>query len=230
MKQIAAFLFAVLATLPLTAAPSSQLVITSAQVDFGIGRIYIAGSNFGSAIAPEVTLNGQLLIVMSFTDGTIDAVLPAGIAPGSYLLRVSRGSSSTQNDVFDMTLGAVGPKGDKGEKGDKGDRGGAGPAGPPGPQGPPGDRAVNDVIIVTNFAYRVDPDQSVTITTQCPQDHPLVLGGGFLRGDRFIKVWESYPAKDFDDPRNPDAWIVSAENINGPTEGFITIRAVCAAR
>src|SRR5438128_837117 len=122
--------------------PPPQLVITSAQVDFGIGRLYVTGKNFGSATAPEVKLNDQVLTVMSFTDGTIDAVLPAGIVPGSYILNVSRGPSTTQNDVFDVTLGAVGPKGDKGDKGDQGltgSKGDKGDKGDPGQQGSKGD-------------------------------------------------------------------------------------------
>lgn len=146
MKRVQIFLSILLLALALPASaddPTSQLVINSAQVDFGIGRIYIAGKNFGSPTAPEVKLNDQMLTVMSFTDGTIDAVLPAGIQPGSYLLHVSRGSSSTQNGVFDVTLGAVGPNGDKGDKGDQGltgSKGDTGDRGAQGIQGPKGDK------------------------------------------------------------------------------------------
>src|SRR5207247_4554522 len=98
MKRISMLLLIFLLTnVALLADPTPQLVITSAQVDFGIGRMYVTGKNFGSAIAPEVKLNDQVLTVMSFTDGTIDTVVPAGIAPGSYLVQVSRGPSTTQN-------------------------------------------------------------------------------------------------------------------------------------
>ena len=159
-RTIRLFLVSLIVVLPVFGGDAPpQLVISSAQVDFGIGRIYVAGKNFGSATAPEVKLNDQVLTLNSFTDGTVDAMLPAGIAPGSYILRVSRGPSTTQNDVFDVTLGAVGPKGDKGDKGeqglqgpkgdkgdqgiqgpkgDKGDTGAAGASGQPGPSGPPG--------------------------------------------------------------------------------------------
>src|SRR6266540_2454501 len=118
MKHISIFiiLFVLTAATMFAGDPPPQLMIASAQVDFGIGRMYVNGKNFGSTTAPEVKLNDQLLFVMSSTGESIDAVLPAGIQPGSYLLHVSRGTSTTQNDVFDVTLGAVGPKGDKGEK------------------------------------------------------------------------------------------------------------------
>jgi hypothetical protein len=153
MKRFAIFLisFTLFTTTMLAGDPPIQLLIQSAQVDFGIGRMYVTGKNFGSTTAPEVKINDQSLMVMSFTDASIDAVLPASIQPGSYLLRVSRGPSTTQNDVFDVTLGAVGPRGDKGDqgiqglKGDKGDQGlqglqGAkGDTGVTGAQGPKGD-------------------------------------------------------------------------------------------
>ena len=123
--------------------PPPQLVISDAQVDFVNGRIAIHGRNFGSDV-PTVKLAGQLVTVSSASDTSIDATLPAGIAPGTYVLNVSRGTATTQSDVFDLTLGAVGPKGDKGDqglpgaKGDKGDKGDTGATGAPGAKGDTG--------------------------------------------------------------------------------------------
>jgi hypothetical protein len=123
----------------------AQLVIASAESDFGIGRIYIKGNNFGNE-APSVKLSGQELTLMSFTTESIDAVLPAGIAPGSYVLFVSRGpgnESNAKSASLDVTLGAAGPRGPKGDQGlpgAKGDKGNTGPQGLKGEKGDKGDR------------------------------------------------------------------------------------------
>ena len=93
-------------------------MITSVEVNFGIGRIYIKGKNFG-ADAPAVTLSGQSLTLNTSTAESIDAVLPAGTQPGSCLLEVSCRPSTTHNDLFDLTLGAVGPQGPHGVPGPK---------------------------------------------------------------------------------------------------------------
>src|SRR5262245_44792883 len=63
---------------------------------------------------------GALTIVGTPTDTMIVANLPVNITPGDYLLTVSRGTGQSQNDEYDLTIGAVGPQGP------------AGPAGPPG--------------------------------------------------------------------------------------------------
>ncbi|HEY9029982.1 MAG TPA: collagen-like protein [Kangiella sp.] len=49
------------------------------------------------------------------------------------------GGPSQQIDLYDLTLGGVGPQGPQGEKGDPGDTGPAGPQGDTGPAGPQGD-------------------------------------------------------------------------------------------
>ncbi|MBD3654003.1 collagen-like protein [Kangiella sp.] len=49
------------------------------------------------------------------------------------------GGPSQQIDLYDLTLGGVGPQGPQGEKGDTGDTGPAGPQGDTGPAGPQGD-------------------------------------------------------------------------------------------
>lgn len=135
-------------------ADDAQLAITSAEADFAIGRIYVKGKNFGND-APLVKLSGQVLTVMSFTTESIDAMLPAGIAPGTYVLVVSRGPGNDNNgksESLDVTLGAAGargpkgdqglpgPKGEKGDRGDKGDKGDKGDAGSPGLKGEQGEK------------------------------------------------------------------------------------------
>jgi hypothetical protein len=71
----------------------------------------------------------------------IVASLPPGIMPGDYLLTVSTGNGQSQNDEYDLTIGAVGPTGATGAPGPAGPPGPAGAdgaVGAPGPAGPPG--------------------------------------------------------------------------------------------
>src|SRR5258708_14231153 len=53
-------------------------------------------------------------------------------APGSYLLYLTTGGSSSQTTSFDVTIGAVGPQGPVGPTGVTGATGSQGPAGPAG--------------------------------------------------------------------------------------------------
>lgn len=109
---------------PALAAPGSppRLVIVSVSADVVAETLTIDGTSFGND-TPVVTLNGTPLTVPIWTPSHIEATLPAGLAPGTYLLTVSRGPATTQFDAFNVTLGAAGPQG---------------PAGPTGPPGPPG--------------------------------------------------------------------------------------------
>src|SRR2546428_3684141 len=138
---LALFASALLANSP------DKVEIISTETDFGIGRIYIRGRNFTLGV-PTVKLSDTSLTVLSSTDTRIDAMLPPGVSPGSYVLTVSRpGNSPNDIDTFDITLGAVGPQGPKGDKGDpgaqgppgaKGDKGDKGETGAQGPAGPAG--------------------------------------------------------------------------------------------
>ena len=116
-----------LAGRPAVAAPGSppQLVIVSAKADVAAGTLTIDGDSFGDS-QPVVALNGMPLVVVSATPSEIVADLPPGLAPGTYLLTVSRGPARTQFDSFDVTLGAAGPPGPTGPTGATGPRGPAG--------------------------------------------------------------------------------------------------------
>ena len=70
--------------------PFAPLVVTSASADDGI--LTIRGSGFGAA-APYVRLGGLPLVVLSSNREEIEAQLPDGIAPGSYLLLVARNTA-----------------------------------------------------------------------------------------------------------------------------------------
>ncbi len=109
-----------------------QLLIVQAQANVETHLLVIDGRNFTWANDDQVavTLAGSPLPVLNLASSQIQVMLPEGIAPGDYLLRVSRGAGAVQNDSFALTLGAVGPQGAKGDKGE------------PGEQGPPGNIAL----------------------------------------------------------------------------------------
>ena len=111
--------------------------IRSAVANASATRLTIQGSHFGQD--PEVRLAGALLTVLSSDPGEILAVLPAGLAPGSYRLTVTRHPGHGQSDDFEVTIGGVGPPGPPGSPGPPGPQGSPGAPGAQGPQGPPGD-------------------------------------------------------------------------------------------
>jgi hypothetical protein len=68
--------------------PPPHLVITSASVEGGVLRI--RGESFGH-LAPHVTLGGiELSPVTRVSAQEVRAPIPAGTAPGTYLLKVAR--------------------------------------------------------------------------------------------------------------------------------------------
>jgi hypothetical protein len=108
----------------------TQIVISGKDFLFGPGPLVVTLGNFGA-----------ISIVGVPTHTMISAKLPLHIPAGDYLLTVSRGSGQSQNDEYDLTIGAVGPQGPIGEtgpQGPKGDTGEQGPIGETGPQGLPG--------------------------------------------------------------------------------------------
>lgn len=116
-------------------------LITAVESDFDIGRLSIRGRNF-PVQQPAMTLAGANLTIVLYNsgaDGRIDALLPAGIAPGSYLLTLSTNPSPIPTAVFIATIGAAGPQGPQGEAGSRGETGSQGPQGVQGPEGPKGD-------------------------------------------------------------------------------------------
>ncbi len=109
---------------------SRQLLIQRVVVDFVSDEILVFGVNFTAGKDdPSATLGGQAVDVLGFEDTAITLRLPPETAPGDYFLTISTGSGSVKNDVFDFTIGAVGPQGDVGPQG---------PIGPQGPEGQPG--------------------------------------------------------------------------------------------
>ncbi len=121
--------------------PPPQLVITSTGITFAGGlpaTIIIRGEKFGERPGRVTLGNRDLQQIMSWTPTEIEAGLPAGLDPGTYVLTVTRGPSTTQTYSVEVTIGATGPPGPGGPQGPPGPPGPPGPAGPPGPQGEPG--------------------------------------------------------------------------------------------
>ena len=136
--------------------PPPQLTISKVVangVDTPNPTLAIEGANFGANASVYMGVSGGTLVqltVLSATNNFINAQLTgATSAPGTYLLVVSRGPSTT--DVFSMAVtigsaastgvqGLSGPQGRPGPAGATGDSpaGPAGPTGATGPQGPIG--------------------------------------------------------------------------------------------
>src|ERR1700691_248197 len=97
--------------------------ISSATTNLSIAEptITITVGYFGS-ITPGVTLDGATLVVTTYTQTAVTALLPANIKPGSYQLVLTNFVLELQA-ALDVTIGAVGPEGP------------AGPTGATGPQG-----------------------------------------------------------------------------------------------
>ncbi len=118
--------------------------ITIVDVDLSSNSIIIYGTNFikGSGTGlPGVFLADVPLVVTSHTNIQINALLPAEITVGSYLLEVLAANSSNKHVFFDLTIaetGPAGPQGPQGVAGPAGPQGVAGPAGPQGVAGPAG--------------------------------------------------------------------------------------------
>lgn len=149
-----------LAAKPKPTPPGNHLNITKVAVDFDAETLTITGEQFSFVNTLEVTLGEfGLLNIVTTTDTEIVVDFPGGGLPdGDYLLTVSRGTGQSQNDEYDLTIGAVGPQGEQGDPGDDGapgDNGSScsiegttvsctdgtsanvrGPEGPTGPSGP----------------------------------------------------------------------------------------------
>jgi hypothetical protein len=125
LSAVAASILCLAASAPAArAAVLPPIAVTSVIVEESL--ITVRGSNFGDA-APSLVLGGRPLDVIGSTYEEVLAELPEAMAPGSYLLRVSREPNREPFTLFEVTVGAAGPKGEKGEVGPQG------PAGTPGP-------------------------------------------------------------------------------------------------
>jgi len=127
------------------AIPTPQLTISKVVViglDTSGPTLSIEGANFSSTPTVYMGISGGTLTqltVLYASNNFISAQLNGVTAtPGTYLLVVSRGPSTT--DVFSIaiTMGGAAVTGPGAQAGAMGPTGPAGPAGPVGPAGPAG--------------------------------------------------------------------------------------------
>ena len=133
------------------AASARDPVISEARANESQTRLLVTGSDLPTT-SPRLFLGigTAPLVVTLATPTRIEALLPAGIEPGTYLLSLTgpqasgAGAGGPRGDEFWVTLGAVGPTGAQGVAGPQGATGAtgqtgpAGPTGASGPQGPQG--------------------------------------------------------------------------------------------
>ena len=105
----------------------TSIMIIGTDLDFGSGPLSVTLGEFGA-----------LTVTGTPNDTLIEADLPAGIFPGDFLLTISNGNGQSQNDEYDLTIGAVGPQGDQGVQGKLGDTGAQGVQGKLGDTGAQG--------------------------------------------------------------------------------------------
>jgi hypothetical protein len=123
----------------LAAAASAAVVIDKVSVNSALSQIAISGTGFDpSGTAPTVSFSTSTLTLVSFSNTSIVATLPAATKAGSYQLTVTNSSASAE--TFDVTVGAVGPQGPQGPPGPTGPQGATGATGALGPAGPTGPR------------------------------------------------------------------------------------------
>ena len=129
----------------LAAPPGGHLNIEEVEVTVGDPDTTLAikgvDLDFGGTLG--VTLAGAPAVIVSASSTEIIATVSTGSYPaGDYLLTVSRGNGQSQNDEYDLTIGAVGPRGEQGSQGEQGKLGAPGGQGVQGKLGPPGEQGV----------------------------------------------------------------------------------------
>ena len=180
----------------------TSIVIIGEDLLFGKGPVTVT---LGEFIDP--------LVITGMTDTEITALLPESIDDGDYLLTVSNGTGQSQNDEYDLTIGAVGPQGPKGDAGADGEDGARGPAGADGEQGPQGEQGMQGPIGMTGAtgadgADGADGDDgadgaqgppgtatatilascsgSGVVSCTCPVSHPFLMGGACQKLSSFL--------------------------------------------
>ena len=146
-RTVGALAAAVLfASAPLAnAASSHDPVISEARANQAQTHLLVTGSDLPTT-GPRLFLGigTPPLLVTLATPTRIEALLPAGIEPGTYLLSLTgpqaagSGAGGPRGDEFWVTLGAAGPTGTQGVAGPQGAPGATGQTGPAGPTGATG--------------------------------------------------------------------------------------------
>jgi hypothetical protein len=159
---------------PVAVDAASTAIISASQVNVPNRLVFVQGEEFGTFMAPIVTLDGFTLTVTNWGPQQVTALLPAAIAgtPGSYRLTVTRlAKNGNLQDTAEsvLTIGSVGPAGPTGPLGPPGATGPVGPQGATGSQGPIGP---SNVFIT--------PQDSSSVQVQWPEVEirTLLVGPG----------------------------------------------------
>ena len=132
---------------PALADSKNDPMIVEARANAAQSILEIRGFNLAGT--KPVLVLGSLptpLQILSTTSTRMEALLPAGLEPGSYLLSLTvkkkekdgRDDDDARGDEFWVTIGAQGPAGRDGKDGVAGPSGPVGATGPQGPAGPVG--------------------------------------------------------------------------------------------
>jgi hypothetical protein len=134
LRRFALCLCVSLSLLKVAASAVTAVSITDASINTSTNQITIQGSGFDpSGVAPTVSFKGVNLPVVSFTNTTVVATLPAQLAAATYRFVVTNSTGGSY--IFGVTYGAIGPQGPAGPQGPTGATGPEGPAGPQEPMG-----------------------------------------------------------------------------------------------
>ena len=128
-----------------------NLVIQSAVIDYELQQLRITGfdllpkgSDKGASLETIVQVNeGIPLNVVAGTPNELLLDFPVdNLNPGDYILTVKTGNGLSQQDKWNLTLGAAGPQGERGDAGPQGEKGDTGPQGEKGDTGPQGEQGI----------------------------------------------------------------------------------------
>lgn len=144
---------------PAAADPRKDPLIAEARANAALTTLEIRGWNLAGS-NPVLTLGAveTPLRILSATATRLEALLPPGIEPGTYLLALTVKKNpkdgrddddrDPRGDAFWVTIGAQGPAGPKGAAGEPGPMGATGLAGPAGPAGPPGPPGASGAVCI----------------------------------------------------------------------------------
>jgi hypothetical protein len=193
--------------------PGDHLNITEVFVDFDAETIHIMGEDLDFGRALDVTLGDfGSLNVTTETPTLIVVDFPAvGLPDGDYLLTVSRGNGQSQNDEYDLTIGAVGPEG------------------PEGPEGPPGSGPADcpEGYVAPNSHYCIEENERTTLITWYSANTTCTI----TEDARLCTIGEWIAACENGDINNNDAsryeWVDSGTNVGQlTTVGYSNCRRI----
>jgi len=224
LSALGALWFACVAPAMAQKTPAPAAIIVDATGDLQAGTLTLNGANFGAS-APMVTLGGFAgpLVLTSATPTHVVATLPAGVAPGSYLVTLTPPLGVAEE--FWVTLGAqgaVGPQGPQGIPGPPGATGATGATGSTGATGPAGADGVSGLETV-NASTGIGAGQQIIGTLYCPAGKKVVGGGWNTSGSSYqVYVTASAPTAD------GGGWTGGMYSTGGPTQ-TLTLYAICIA-